>query len=159
MDIKPTNILFDLTNNNQLTLIDFGYSIPESQPKYQGSTLHYSPPEVVFHLDSATDICRGSDMWSVGCVFYEWVCTLIVSYPLNQSYSSYNCFIITYYPLLPASWGTPISIQHGILPPFDAFPTKLWPLVNDSFIHSFFGSSFIHSLELSLITHDDILPT
>ncbi len=40
MDIKPNNILFDLTNNNQLTLIDFGCSVPESRPKYRGSTLH-----------------------------------------------------------------------------------------------------------------------
>ncbi len=78
MDINPNNIVLDIQNENRVILIDFGCSIPQSDTsQFRGGTLRYSAPEIVAFRRKA-NICRGSDMWSVGCVLYEWVRTILL---------------------------------------------------------------------------------
>ncbi len=88
MDIKPENILIETTTNS-LTLIDFGFSVQyvtatttttttekNSPPKYRGGSALYSAPEITLRELGKEEISPACDIWSVGTVFFEWVCII-----------------------------------------------------------------------------------
>ncbi len=84
MDIKPENILIESTNS--LTLIDFGFSVQydttteknSHPPKYRGGSALYSAPEITLRELGKEEISSACDIWSVGIVFFEWVCIILV---------------------------------------------------------------------------------
>jgi len=72
-DIKPDNILLgDSDNGITLKLADFGMSKPQSSnfPSTPGCvTSWYRAPEITMKQNYDTE----SDLWSVGCVLYEFI--------------------------------------------------------------------------------------
>jgi len=74
-DIKPANILLDLDGN--LKLADFGlgrcFNVPMMKMTHEVVTLYYRAPEILLSADYYS---MPVDMWSVGTIFAEMVCTL-----------------------------------------------------------------------------------
>lgn len=71
-DIKPDNILLDA--NNRLKLADFGLAKKASFLQRRKSnaivSLWYRAPEIIL---GSEDYFLGVDMWSVGCIFAEFM--------------------------------------------------------------------------------------
>lgn len=70
-DLKPANIFLQ---GDQIRIADFGFAICTSENKIQekfniGSPL-YMPPESL----TSNQYSFGSDIWSLGIVFYELLC-------------------------------------------------------------------------------------
>ncbi|PMD33649.1 kinase-like protein, partial [Hyaloscypha variabilis F] len=84
-DIKPENILWfddmdDNTKQGLLVIADFGLASfhgretrSKVRPETIGGTLTYAPPEVELH----SKISRAYDIWSLGCVFLEFIIWLL----------------------------------------------------------------------------------
>lgn len=74
-DIKPANILLD--GEGGLQLADFGlgrcFNIPMMKMTHEVVTLYYRAPEILLAADYYS---MPVDMWSVGTIFAEMVCTL-----------------------------------------------------------------------------------
>lgn len=69
LDLKPENILIN-TDNNEITLIDFGLSCMSTDPNIyncssNGYTLGYAPPELILNKE----LSEKTDIYSLGCVF------------------------------------------------------------------------------------------
>ena len=70
-DVKPSNVLID--ENNQAILIDFGIALAVGEDRHTrtgeivGTTLYLSPEQI----NNPKTIDHRSDIYSVGCVFYE----------------------------------------------------------------------------------------
>ncbi|KAI1370128.1 kinase-like protein [Hypoxylon crocopeplum] len=85
-DIKPENILFFSTRegNYRLVISDFGLarfhsalSVSNIAPeRVSGLSLTYRPPE----FDMRLPISPAYDVWSLGCVFLEFISWLLVGY-------------------------------------------------------------------------------
>lgn len=69
-DLKPDNIL--LTSKNQIRICDFGMSINQNitNNKIMGSTLEYSPPELVGEGANETEASGKIDVWSFGVIVF-----------------------------------------------------------------------------------------
>jgi len=73
-DIKPENFVYLTKTDAGLKLLDFGIAIealPEGEHTYRAGTPYYMAPEVIRNREPRSgDICKKSDMWSVGvCIF------------------------------------------------------------------------------------------
>lgn len=75
-DMKPSNILLNITNGNRIRakLCDFGLSRQFSNELHRGSdymvTRWYRAPEVI-NEDQSYGL--GIDMWAMGCIVYEMI--------------------------------------------------------------------------------------
>jgi len=73
-DIKPENFVYLTTRDQTLKLLDFGIAmdaIPAKSYTWHAGTPYYMAPEVVKNTEPRSgDICKKSDMWSLGvCLF------------------------------------------------------------------------------------------
>lgn len=81
-DLKSENIL--ITRNGRIKIADFGVSKCVSQPLEMDELCHstplYTAPEALFDVTKYT---FASDIWSLGCIFYE-LCML--RHPFHRVY-------------------------------------------------------------------------
>jgi len=73
-DIKPENFVYLTETDAGLKLLDFGIAmeaLPDKEHTYRAGTPYYMAPEVIRNQKPRSgDICKKSDMWSVGvCIF------------------------------------------------------------------------------------------
>lgn len=95
-DIKPENILwFDDMDENSgqgvLVIADFGLasfhgweSRSKVRPETIGGTITYAPPEV----ELRSNISRAYDIWSLGCVYLEFITWLLDGWQYLQTFSA-----------------------------------------------------------------------
>ena len=84
-DIKPLNYL--ISRDNKIKLTDFGLAADVSTASNisYAYTLLYRPPEVIL----GDDVTMASDIWAIGCVFYEIITNKILFKPPVANEKSY----------------------------------------------------------------------
>jgi len=72
-DIKPENFVYLTKKDKTIKLLDFGIAmdaIPAKSYTWHAGTPYYMAPEVIKNEPRSGDICKKSDMWSLGvCLF------------------------------------------------------------------------------------------
>jgi serine/threonine protein kinase len=83
-DLKPQNLLIDAKGH--MKLADFGlaraFAVPVRTYTHEVVTLWYRAPEILL---GARFYSCGVDVWSVGCIFAELVCTFVDSMQRNKN--------------------------------------------------------------------------
>lgn len=108
-DIKPQNILYFVDENNitSFKIADLGLAYWNNDYGYQSptvSTSWYRAPEVAFNYVKKTKYNHLIDIWSVGCMFFEF----IFGYPLLQHVAEDKNEVIvqSYKDMIPGCGGS-----------------------------------------------------
>ena len=89
-DLKPQNILVNMTKKLQVKIADFGlartYTIPSKPYTLEVMTLLYRPPELIL---GCMEYSTAVDIWSYGCIIAE----LLLEKPLFQGDSEIDMLL------------------------------------------------------------------
>jgi len=72
-DIKPENFVYLSEKDAALKMLDFGLAIevpPDETFSYRAGTPYFMAPEVIKNNNRSADVCKKSDIWSVGICLY-----------------------------------------------------------------------------------------
>ncbi|KAI0096601.1 kinase-like domain-containing protein [Nemania sp. FL0031] len=96
-DIKPENILWfkeSGTHRGHLVIADFGLTrfhssdtVENTIPGQRGFSYSYRPPEVHFQLKTKSS--QKFDIWSLGCLFLEFVSWYLIGYPAIRNIGTF----------------------------------------------------------------------
>ena len=96
MDIKPQNFLINLKNNIEfIKIIDFGIIIKNNSiiNKIIGTQL-YMPPEIEHHIILKKPVNIKFDIFSLGCMFFQFLIVLEEEYNKNIFKNLFVCPLI-----------------------------------------------------------------